>query len=150
MRAVKRSNVYTRVARRNLVLTLTTQRWGSLQRSPRLVNGNGSEKPHRIATCCRWRIAFEYVDHWQVWACPSVSPQNAPFYGHPESGPPSHTRFLSPTGPHLKRHLDCSSSFSRAHGSIQQTDRPRYVCNNRPLRLAKRPDNQLKQSVAYT
>ena len=88
MRAVKRLNVYTRVARRNLVLTLTTQRCGSLQRSPRLVNGNGSEKPHRIATCCRLRIAFEYVDHWQVWACPSVSPKMPRFVGHPESGPP--------------------------------------------------------------
>jgi len=48
---------------------------------------------------------------------------------------PSNTWFLGPTrvhSQHCKWHLDCFSRFSRAHGYVQQTNRPRNIGNKRP------------------
>jgi len=77
---------------------------------------------------------FENVNRGQIGACPNTPPRtNCPF-PRGRSGAPSKTR--GSLSPRESTHQTASRSvhpfLQDSYACDQQTDRPRYTCNNRP------------------
>jgi len=65
----------------------------------------GSKRPH--SRCLRAN-KVKYINRRQIWTCPSITPKTAS-----SGGPSTNARFLGPTSPHPKRHVDPLSRFAR-------------------------------------